>query len=211
MSADEEAATPQAPTEPPAPAPALNFPPLFDKYPFEGVEVHDVSLKSYIFAQPVYVPHSEGRLVNHPFSRARMHLVERLANNLMRGGRHTGKKARALNAVREAFAILAKSNPSANPLQTLVNAVENAAPREMVTRLQFGGISVPRAVDTSPSRRLGVAIRNLAQGSLEAAKKPGMTLGSALAKEIDLASRADMGSYAVAKKDEVERIAQSAR
>ncbi|MCL4323941.1 MAG: 30S ribosomal protein S7 [Candidatus Thermoplasmatota archaeon] len=215
MSAEEEGTPPAVAAteaETPEPAgPALTFPPLFGKYSFEGVEIHDVSLKAYVFADPVYVPHTEGRLVNHPFSRAKMHIVERLANNLMRGGRRTGKKARALNAVRDAFDILAKSNPGANPLQLLVNAVENAAPREVVTRLQFGGISVPRAVDTSPSRRLSVALRNIAMGSLEASKKPRMNLGIALAKEIDLAAKADMGSFAVAKKDEVERIAQSAR
>lgn len=189
----------------------LPFPPLFNRYPFEGLEVHDQSLKRYIFVGETYVPHSEGRLVNHPFSRSRMHLVERLANNLMRGGKQTGKKARTLNAVKEAFMQLEKANPGTNPMQLLINAVENAAPREMVTRLQFGGMSVPRAVDTSPSRRLAVALRNMAEGALEASKKPHMTLALALAKEIDLAAKGDMGSAGVAKKDEVERIAQSAR
>ena len=35
--------------------------------------------------------------------------------------------------------------------RTAVEALENAAPREEITRLQFGGISVPKAVDVAPS------------------------------------------------------------
>jgi small subunit ribosomal protein S7 len=193
------------------PRPVLPFPPLFDKYSFEGVEVHDPSLKGHISLDPIYIPHSEGRLVNHPFAKDRMHIVERLANDLMKGGRQTGKKARAMNMVRGAFEELSKRDPNSNPVQLLVNAIENAAPREMVTRLQFGGISVPRAVDTSPSRRLSVALRNLAMGALTASKKPKMTLAIALANEIQLAAKADMTSFAIAKKEEIERIAQSAR
>jgi small subunit ribosomal protein S7 len=201
----------EAPVKEAPPKPVLPFPPLYDKYSFEGVEVHDPSLKGHIYLDPIYVPHSEGRLTNHPFSKDKMHLVERLANDLMKGGRMTGKKSRTLKAVREALEDLQKRDPKSNPLQLLVNAIENAAPREMVTRLQFGGISVPRAVDTSPSRRLSVAIRNLSMGALTAAKKPKMTLPTALANEIYLASKADMTSFAIAKKEEIERIAQSAR
>ncbi len=193
------------------PGPQALFPPLFQRFKFEGLEVHDPSLKGHIYVDPVFVPHSEGRLVGHSFAKAKMHLVERLANDLMKGGKLTGKKSRALHVVRDALEILARTQPDQNPLQLLINAVENAAPREMVTRLQFGGISVPRAVDTAPSRRLSVAVRNLAMGALTAAKKPKTTLPKALANEILLASKADMGSFAVAKKEEVERIAQSAR
>jgi small subunit ribosomal protein S7 len=207
----EEVPKAEEPAKEAPPKPHMPFPPLYDLYPFEGIEVHDPSLKGHIYLDPIYVPHSEGRLTNHPFSKDKMHLVERLANDLMKGGRMTGKKSRTLKAVREALAELAKRDPKSNPLQLLVNAIENAAPREMVTRLQFGGISVPRAVDTSPSRRLSVALRNLAMGALTAAKKPKMTLPTALANEIFLASKADMTSFAIAKKEEIERIAQSAR
>ena len=81
----------------------------------------------------------------------------------MKGGKFTGKKSKALATVRKAFDEVAEKEEK-NPLQLLVDAVENAAPREEVTRLQFGGISVPRAVDASPARRLNVAIRNIALG-----------------------------------------------
>jgi len=193
------------------PPPPFAMPPLFGKYPFEGVEVHDPGLLPYLYLHPVYSPHTEGRLAGRPFQKSRMHLVERLANHLMKGGKFTGKKSKALTTVRKAFDELAKKESGSNPLQLLVDAVENAAPREEVTRLQFGGISVPRAVDASPARRLNVAIRNLALGAIQASHKSTKPISSCLADEIRLASKGDLTSFAVGRKEEVERVAQSAR
>jgi small subunit ribosomal protein S7 len=194
----------------PAAPPPFPVPPLFGKYPFEGVEVHDPGLLPYLYLHPVYSPHTEGRLSGKPFLKTRMHLVERLANHLMKGGRFTGKKSKALATVRAAFDELAQKEGK-NPLQLLVDAVENAAPREEVTRLQFGGISVPRAVDASPARRLNVAIRNLALGAIQASRKSTKSISSCLADEISLAAKGNLTSFAVGRKEEVERVAQSAR
>jgi len=195
--------------QPAAPSP-FPVPPLFGKYPYEGLEVHDVGLVPYLYLHPVYSPHSEGRLSGKPFLKTRMHLVERLANHLMKGGKFTGKKSKALATVREAFEELA-AKEGKNPLQLLVDAVENASPREEVTRLQFGGISVPRAVDASPARRLNVAIRNLAQGAITASRKSTKPIHTCLADEISLAAKGNLSSFAVGRKEEVERVAQSAR
>ncbi len=195
--------------QPAAPSP-FPVPPLFGKYPYEGLEVHDVGLLPYLYLHPVYSPHSEGRLSGKPFLKTRMHLVERLANHLMKGGKFTGKKSKALATVRTAFDELAKKEGK-NPLQLLVDAVENASPREEVTRLQFGGISVPRAVDASPVRRLNVAIRNLAQGAITASRKSTKPIHTCLADEISLAAKGNLTSFAVGRKEEVERVAQSAR
>ncbi len=197
---------PEAPPPPPFP-----LPPLFGKYSFEGITVHDPGLAPYLYLHPVYAPHTEGRLAGRPFQKTRMHLVERLANMLMKGGKFTGKKSKALATVRRAFDDLAAKEKDANPLQLLVDAVENAAPREEVTRLQFGGISVPRAVDASPARRLNVAIRNLATGAIQASHKSTKAIHVCLADEIRLAAKGDQTSYAVGRKEEVERVAQSAR
>ncbi len=207
-SADEPGPVVQRPQPPPPPPFAI--PPLFGKYPFEGVEVHDPGLLPYLYLHPVYAPHTEGRLTGKPFLKARMHLVERLANHLMKGGKFTGKKSKALTTIRKAFAEIAQKEGK-NPLQLLVDAVENAAPREEVTRLQFGGISVPRAVDASPARRLNVAIRNIALGAIQASHKSTKPIYSALADEIRLAAKGDLTSFAVGRKEEVERVAQSAR
>ncbi|MFG1530273.1 MAG: 30S ribosomal protein S7 [Thermoplasmata archaeon] len=192
------------------PAPTFPIPPLFGKYPFEGVEVHDPGLAPYLYLHPSYAMHTEGRLSGRPFQKNRMHLVERLANALMKGAKFTGKKSKAMTTIRRAFDELAASDPT-NPLQRLVDAVENAAPREEVTRLQFGGISVPRAVDASPSRRVNVAIRNIALGAIQASHKSTKAIHSCLANEIALAAKGDVTSFAVGRKEEVERVAQSAR
>jgi small subunit ribosomal protein S7 len=206
----EETAGPivQRPVAPPPPP--FPIPPLFGKYSFEGIEVHDPGLQPYLYLHPIYAPHSEGKLSGRPFMKTHMHLVERLANHLMKGGKFTGKKSKALATVRAAFDELYAKEKS-NPLQLLVDAVENAAPREEVTRLQFGGISVPRAVDASPARRVAVAIRNLAQGAITASRKSTTPIHSCLAREIGLAAKGDLTSYAVGRKEEVERVAQSAR
>ncbi|MCI4353082.1 MAG: 30S ribosomal protein S7 [Thermoplasmata archaeon] len=196
---------PVAPLPPPFPVP-----PLFGKYPFEGVTVLDPGLVPYLYLHPVYVPHSEGRLSGRPFMKSHMHLVERLANHLMKGGSFTGKKSKALRVIREAFDELAKRTQE-NPIQLLVRAVENAAPREEVTRLQFGGISVPRAVDAAPARRVHVAIRHIAMGAIKASHKSTKSISSCLATEIASAAKGDLTSFAVGRKEEVERVAQSAR
>ena len=207
--ADEEGPVVVRPVAPPPPP--FPLPPLFGKYSFEGIQVHDPGLQPYLYLHPIYAPHSEGKLSGRPFMKTHMHLVERLANVLMKGGKFTGKKSKALQTVRLAFHELAKSNPGANPLQLLVDAVENAAPREEVTRLQFGGISVPRAVDAAPSRRVAVAIRNLALGAIQSSRKSTTPIHACLAREIGLAAKGDITSFAVARKEEVERVAQSAR
>jgi small subunit ribosomal protein S7 len=207
---DDETAGPTVVRTQPAPPPPFPLPPLFGKYSFEGIEVHDPGLLPYLYLHPIYAPHTEGRLSGRPFMKTHMHLVERLANHLMKGGKYTGKKSKALVTVRKAFDYLAKTEKQ-NPLQLLVNAVENAAPREEVTRLQFGGISVPRAVDSSPARRVAVAIRNLADGAIAASKKSTTPIYECLGKEIALAAKGDLTSYAVGRKEEVERVAQSAR
>jgi small subunit ribosomal protein S7 len=194
---------------PPAPPP-FPIPPLFGQFSFEGLEVHDPGLQPYLYLHPIYAPHTEGKLTGRPFMKTHMHVVERLANHLMKGGKFTGKKSKALKTVRLAFQELAKTEKQ-NPLQLLVNAIENAAPREEVTRLQFGGISVPRAVDGSPARRVNVAIRNLALGAIQSSRKSTKPIHACLATEIGLAAKGELTSFAVGRKEEVERVAQSAR
>lgn len=51
--------------------------------------------------------------------------------------------------IQEAFDIINKKTGQ-NPIQVLVNAVSNAGPREETVRLKYGGIAVPKSVDTAP-------------------------------------------------------------
>ena len=184
--------------------------PVFGKYDTTEIVINDAGLAKYIDLNPTSVPHSGGKHANKWFGKSNLSIVERLINNIMRTEKYTGKKLKAYKAVSDAFDIIAAKTKK-NPVQVLVEALENAAPREEVTRLQFGGISVPKAVDISPQRRLDIALRNVSSGVVAASAKNKKTIQDCLADEIMLAAKGDMTSFAVAKKEETERVAQSAR
>ena len=183
---------------------------LFQKYDFRDVNVRDVGLARYINLQPIILPHTGARHGNKAFAKHKMNIVERLINEMMRTEVYTGKKSSAFRAVRDAFDIIAQRSKD-NPIQVLVNALVNAAPREEVTRLRYGGISVPKAVDVAPTRRLDQAIRRIATGAVTSSHKSKATIAQTLADEILKAAKNDMNSFAVAKKEEIERVAKSAR
>lgn len=184
--------------------------PVFGKYDTTEIVINDAGLAKYIDLNSTSVPHSGGKHANRWFGKSNLSIVERLINNIMRTEKYTGKKLKAYKAVSDAFDIIAAKTKK-NPVQVLVEALENAAPREEVTRLQFGGISVPKAVDISPQRRLDIALRNVSSGVVAASAKNKKTIQDCLADEIMLAAKGDMTSFSVAKKEETERVAQSAR
>jgi small subunit ribosomal protein S7 len=183
---------------------------LFEKYDLNEVEVHDAGLAKYMNLLPIVIPHTGGRWANKPFGKAKANLVERLINNMMRTENYTGKKAKSYRVVRSAFEIIVERTKR-HPVQVLVDAIEKAAPREEITRLRFGGISVPRAVDVAPSRRLDLALRNICTGAVSATFKNRKPVEECLADEILMAAKGDMQSSAITKKEELERIAASAR
>ncbi len=183
---------------------------LFGKYDFKDVVVHDAGLLRYINLDPVGTPASGARHANRSFAKSHVNIVERLINGMMRTEVYTGKKVKAYAAVKKAFAII-EAQTKANPIQVMVDAIENAAPREEVTRLKYGGISVPKAVDVSSARRLDIALRNITTGTVSASYKSTKSIEQCLANELILAAKKDMNSFSVAKKEEVERVAGSAR
>ncbi|VVB66181.1 30S ribosomal protein S7 [Candidatus Gugararchaeum adminiculabundum] len=197
---------------------------LFEKYEISAVNVTDISLKPYISLTPVALPHTHGRQAKRQFAKRHVNIVERLVNKLMRGGtgektsgkvirthgRLQGKKARAMAIVEEAFDAAYKQT-NKNPIQILVDAVQNTAPREDTTRVQYGGVSYQISVDVSASRRLDMALRNIALAAIMNSFDNKETLAQALARELVLASKGDISSYAIKKRDETERIARSAR
>jgi small subunit ribosomal protein S7 len=164
----------------------------------------------YINLTPIIVPHTGARHGNKAFAKHKMNVVERLINELMRTEVYTGKKNSAFRAVREAFEVI-QTRTKQNPVQILVQAIENAAPREEVTRLRYGGINVPKSVDVAPLRRLNVALRYMAMGATQTSFKSTKPIAQCLADEIMKAAKNDPQSFAVAKRDEVERVAKSAR
>jgi small subunit ribosomal protein S7 len=184
--------------------------PLFGKYPFTGVVVTNPGLQRYVNINPVSVPHTGARHANRPFAKQRVNIVERLINGMMRSEWGTGEKAKMYRVVEEAFDMI-HDRTKQNPIQVFVDALSNSAPKEEVTRLRYGGINVPKAVDVSASRRLDIALRNICHGAIQSSHNNKKRLQQCLADEIILASKREINSFAVAKKEELERIAASAR
>lgn len=185
------------------------FFPVLNKYDRGSVKIEDKGLEKYITLDidKIYL---NGIFSNKMFGKSKMSIVERLINNMMRTEKYNGKKAKAYKVVKSAFEIIDKKT-KANPLQVFVDALQNAAPKEETTRLRFGGISVPKAVDVAPQRRLDIALRNICQGSVNASHKNKKSIEACLAEEIIKASKNDVASFSVAKKNDVERVAKSAR
>ena len=183
---------------------------VFGKYDATEVVCRDPGLAPYINLSTVGVPHTGGRHANACFGKARLSVVERFTNKLMRTGKYTGKKMGALKAFENALDSMAAKSGE-NPLQAFVDAICHAAPMEEITRIKFGAVSQPKAVDSSPSRRLDVALGNLAKGAQQGTSKSKRTLTQCIINELTKASVGDVTSFAVAKKEEVQRIAASAR
>jgi small subunit ribosomal protein S7 len=98
-----------------------------------------------------------------------------------------------------------------NPVELLVKAIENSAPNEDTTRIVYGGVVYHVSVDVAPLRRVDLALRFLTVGVKESTYSNPRAIEEALATEIILASRNDMASHAVKKKNEQERIAMASR
>ncbi len=187
----------------------MSFFPVLSKYNMDEVKIEDQGLARYmnIETENIYLG---GIFNNKLFAKSKIPIIERLINNIMRTEKYNGKKTKSYKVVRDALEIIDKKTKK-NPMQVLVDAIQNAAPKEETTRLRFGGISVPKAVDVAPQRRLDIAIRNICTGVVNATYKNKKSIVNCLAEELIKASKNDVSSFAVAKKNDVERIAKSAR
>ena len=183
---------------------------LFGKWDFKGLEVVDPGLKTYINLRPVIVPHTGGRYEHQRFKKAEMPIVERLVNKLMKTQRGTGKKARMIKAVQIAFEIIHLQTHK-NPIQVLIDAIQNAAPREEVTRITYGGMAQLQSVDVAPMRRVDIALRNIVEGVYKKSFNNILSAEEILARELIDAADNKPSSSAVSKMLEIERIALSAR
>jgi small subunit ribosomal protein S7 len=197
---------------------------LFGKYSYNDVVIGDESFTNYINLVNVNYPNIYGRRSNMSYYNSHISVVERLINKLMRGGtgkkiggrvirtkgRLQGKKMKLMNIVKRSFDIIYK-NTGQNPIQVLIFAIENAAPVEDTTRVRYGGIIYNVAVDISASRRLNIALKNMALAAITSAFKNRKTLEEAIASEIIATANKDPSSYAIKKRIEIERIARSAR
>lgn len=184
---------------------------LFNKWTYDDVEVKDIALADYLHIKTqAYVPHTAGRYQVKRFRKAQCPLTERLTNSLMMHGRNNGKKIMAVRIVKHAFEIIHLLTDQ-NPVQILLDAVINTGPREDSTRIGSQGTVRRQAVDVSPLRRVNLAIWLLTTGAREAAFRNVKTIAECLADELINAAKGSSNSYAIKKKDELERVAKSNR
>jgi small subunit ribosomal protein S7 len=183
---------------------------LFNRWDLNEVEIKDPGLVRYINLRSAIVPYTSGKLTRHQFAKGEMLIVERLINRLMQNEMNTGAKQRAVRITRDAFEIIYQRTKK-NPVQVLVDAIANTGPREETVRLKYGGINVPKSVDTAPLRRVNAALKFIAMGVLAASRGSKKDVTECLADELLAASRGDTKSYAVSKKEERERVAIASR
>ncbi len=194
---------------------------LFNKWSTDGIAVHDPGLQTYITLQPVYAPKTGARYAGNKFHKSKINIVERLINKLMvpghkarkhfkSSGHITGKAANAFALVEQCFSFIEKKTGK-NPISVYVQAIENAAPREEIITIEYGGARYPKAVECAPQRRIDLALRMFVQGSYHKAFNTKKPFVQYLADEIIAASQLSSGSIAISKKNELERQADSSR
>jgi small subunit ribosomal protein S7 len=183
---------------------------LFNRWDLSEVEVKDPGLVRYVNLRSAIVPHSCGKQSGTQFAKSEMLIVERLINKLMQNEQNTGKKELTIRIVRDAFEIIHKKTKK-NPVEVLIAAIANAGPREETVRLKYGGINVPKSVDTAPQRRVDLALSFIVRGVWSATHKKKKSVSSCLADELIAAANGDSRCFSVSKKEERERVAKSAR
>ncbi|MBI2666834.1 30S ribosomal protein S7 [Candidatus Woesearchaeota archaeon] len=194
---------------------------FFNRWDAGKVTVKDRGLVNYVSVEPRIMPKTGARYTHTRFHKVSTFIVERLAAKLMNtghkgkkhfmsSGHNTGKKNLALRTVEDALA-LAEKRVKDNPLAILVRAVENAAPREEVIAIEYGGARYPKAVDVSPQRRVDLALRAITQGAYLRSFNKKLKIAEALADEIVFAAQSSGKSTAISKKRDLERQASSSK
>lgn len=199
--------------------PIQNFK-IFDLYDLSEISIVDPGLKNVINLQPKLIIQSHGRNVSK-MGQIKVNIVERLMNRLAvaghRGKKHkiilgtsTGKYSKNMGTVLRVLKQIEEKTKK-NPVAVLVKAIENAAPRDEITVIEYGGARYPQAVDVSPLRRVGLALKHMVHGASDKAFGKKKNIAQALAEEIMLAADGNMESFAMKKKNESEKQADSAR
>ena len=193
---------------------------LFSRWEASGIKVLDPGLQKYINFRESYLPRSSGRSIT-TLTRGNRHLVDRLITKLMvpghKGKKHTltsyhatGKYNTCYKIVEKTFFTIEK-RLGKNPVEVFVTAVENAAPREEITTIEYGGARYPKAVECAPLRRVDLALRHMIQGAYSKSFNSKKHSYECLAEEIILAYQLSPSSNAISKKNEAERQADSSR
>jgi len=193
----------------------------FNLWGTEGIKVSDSGLVDYITLEPKIVPRTGARYAGNRFHKSRVFIVERLINKLMIPGhkarKHfktsyhiTGKAGTAYEIVKKTFSMIERRTKE-NPIKIFVIALENAAPREEIITIEYGGARYPKAVECAPQRRVDIALRYFVQGSYQKSFNSKKAIEDCLADEIINAYNLSQNSVAISKKLELERQADSSR
>lgn len=193
----------------------------FNRWSVEGIKVEDPGLVRYINLNPVMVPRTGGRNVGSRFHKSKTFIVERLMNKLQNPGhkskKHfktsyhcTGKGTTTYNIMEEVLTIIEKKTKK-NPIEVLVKAIEYGAPREEIIMIEYGGARYPKPVECSPQRRVDIVLRLLIQGSYQKSFNSRKSIQETLANEIIAAYGKSTNATVIAKKNELERQADSSR
>lgn len=193
----------------------------FGKWDCSNIKVNDPGIAPYINTNPLIVNKTGARYAGQRFYKSKIFIVERLINKLMvpghRAKKHkitsrqsTGKAMTNYKLVEETFNLI-EQRLKKNPVEVFVKAIENAAPREEVIAIEYGGARYPKALECSPQRRIDLALRQMVQGAYQKTFNSRRDASDALATEIINAYQLSAQSAAIAKKLELERQADAAR
>jgi small subunit ribosomal protein S7 len=193
----------------------------FNRWSTQGIEVEDQGLKNYISLEATFVPRTGARYAGNRFHKSRVFIVERLMNKLFipghRSKKHfktsghcTGKSHTGYTIMEDALTEI-ENRTKKNPVAVLVKAIENAAPREEIIMIEYGGAHYPKAVEVAPQRRVDFVLRLFVQGAYQKSFNSKKSIVTTLVDEIVNAYNRSPQSVAVSKKHEMERQADSAR
>ncbi|MBW2996954.1 30S ribosomal protein S7 [Candidatus Woesearchaeota archaeon] len=194
---------------------------VFNRWSTDGIVIMDPGLKGYINIEPRVVPRTGGKSAKFRFHKSNVFIIERLINRIMNAGHRakkhkitsghmTGKGHTAYSIMEKALEIIEKRT-NQNPVAVVVKAIENAAPREEIVTIEYGGAKYPKAVEVAPQRRVDQAIKYMTQISYQKAFNSKRSIINCLAEEIIAAFQQSANSGAIAKKLELERQADSSR
>ena len=194
---------------------------LFNRWDTDGIVINDKGLVGYINLNPILVPKTGGKNTVVRFWKNKYSIVERLMNKLMipghRGKKHkltsgkcSGKSYTVYKIVYGTFELI-ENKIKKNPVEVFVKALENAAPREEITSIEYGGAKYPQAVDCAPQRRVDIALRMMVQGAYQKSYGKKKKMMNALAEEILSAYNSEQTSAAISRKLELERQSDASR
>lgn len=194
---------------------------LFDRWSFDGVIVTDQGLQGYLNIEPIVVPRTNGYFHNTAFYKTKVNIVERLMNRCqvaghkgkkhkISSGHNTGKSKSQANIIIEVLEALERKTKE-NPIQVLVTAIENAAPREEVITIERSGARYAQAVDIGPQRRIDLVLRYICQGAAHKAFDAQVSFVDCLVAEIMAAYNMENSGMAMTRRSEIEKMAAAAK